>query len=547
MQVFVVSLEKHNKELGFRQIHEIDLCFSNYLKEYQVVTNLIATNPLIQEALIEPDYKNKNDVYLELYRVTEGMRKGASISLYDATGKMRWGTSGTLEGSRLPIRWGVLRKACENNGMVLYDGNQNQNGRNKSTALLYLARAIKSRDDVAGYVVIEITASGFSDLFSSFTMNNETIMITDSFWNPIYSSDNTYLSQSVLKSFAKSFERENGPTLLKGKNTFSFLHENKAYNYNIFLTTPAGITNDAVNLMRAIGFLGFIVAVILCGFISFLLSRGLTKPINELKQAIKKVENGQLDTRIITNRRDEFGELLDRFNHMNENLQLYTEKLVERQKEISEIRIRLLQAQLKPHFLYNSLDTIKWMAKMNEIEGVVDIANDLAQILRCSISDNQFIPLYRELDVVESYIAIQKIRFSGKFKHSINVPEDLLDIEVPKLILQPLVENSIIHGLRDKESGQISIIGKMENGNLLLTVRDNGCGMPPELVDKYNQADFDKDEGHLGIYNVSNILKLYYGQNYGLYVTSSIDCGTDITVVLPAKRSEDKRAEGFNC
>jgi two-component system sensor histidine kinase YesM len=300
-------------------------------------------------------------------------------------------------------------------------------------------------------------------------------------------------------------------------------------------------------LMRAIGFLGFIVAVILCGFISFLLSRGLTKPINELKQAIKKVENGQLDTRIITNRRDEFGELLDRFNHMNENLQLYTEKLVERQKEISEIRIRLLQAQLKPHFLYNSLDTIKWMAKMNEIEGVVDIANDLAQILRCSISDNQFIPLYRELDVVESYIAIQKIRFSGKFKHSINVPEDLLDIEVPKLILQPLVENSIIHGLRDKESGQISIIGKMENGNLLLTVRDNGCGMPPELVDKYNQADFDKDEGHLGIYNVSNILKLYYGQNYGLYVTSSIDCGTDITVVLPAKRSEDKRAEGFNC
>lgn len=536
MQIFIISLDKFNREQGYRQISELDLYFNNYLNEYQTVTNLIASNPTIQTALMKSDYENKNEVYPELYRITKDVRKTCQVSLYDAQGKMRWGTSGTIKGSKLPTRWGVLRKASDNNGMILYNDTRKSN-----PTSLYLARTITNKQDTIGYVVIKTMPTDFYNLFRDLAMNNETIIITDRFWNLIYTSDTAYLPKNMLKNTVKNFKpQENKVSVLKEKNTLSFLKENKNYGYNIFLTIPAGITNDALNLMGIIGIASFAVAMILCGIISFLLTRGLTKPINELKQAINKVEEGHLDTRINTNRRDEFGVLLNRFNQMNQNLQKYTKELIARQKEISEMRIRLLQAQLKPHFLYNSLDTIKWMAKMNEIESVVDVANDLAQILRCSINDNQFIPLYRELDVVESYIAIQKIRFAGAFKHSINVPEESLDIKVPKLILQPLVENSITHGLREKEDGKISIIGKIENNNLLLTVRDNGCGMSPKLVEKYNHADFDKDKGHFGIYNVNNILRLYYGQNYGIHITSKKNCGTDVTIILPAQRSEEK-------
>ncbi|WP_281743034.1 sensor histidine kinase [Tepidanaerobacter syntrophicus] len=538
MQVFVASVEKHSKDRGSQQIYEIDAQFSNYLMECCDITDLIANDSLIQEALLNSNYKDENEVYLELYKLTEGIRSGASVSVYDASGRIRWGTSRTLKTSNLPLRWGVLRKAYENEGMVLYDEIQDQKSGNNT--LLSLAKTIKNPKGVIGYVVVEIKTEGFNNLFSNIVMQGETLVLADQFWSPIYVSNNTYLTQSTLKSFTKNFSHENNLMVLKEKNMISFLKENKDYSYHILLTIPAGITNEALNLMKVIGILGFTTAITLCGAISLLLSKSLTKPLNELKKAIKEVEKGHLDTEIAINRRDEFGELLERFNQMSKNLKIYTEKLVERQKEISEIKIRLLQAQLKPHFLYNSLDAIKWMAKMNRIESVVDIANDLAQILRCSISDNQFIPLSRELDVVESYIAIQKIRFSGSFKHSINVREDLLDIEVPKLILQPLVENSITHGLRDKTDGKISIIGNMDGENLLITVKDNGCGMESELVAKYNNADFDKDEGHFGIYNINNILKLYYGQNYGIHINSEVGIGTEVTIVLPAKRSEKR-------
>lgn len=534
MQIFVISLERQDKERAFKQINELDLSFENYLEDHKDVIESIASNISIQEALMNIEYGNENEIYVTLYQATEGMRKGASVSIYDEKGRMYWTTSGTQEGLNLPTRWGVLRKASTGSEMVLYSERQNWKTDNK--ALLRLGNAIRDKNEnIVGYVVTEITAVGFQDLFNSFAINGETVRIADNFGYTIYSSDNIYLPHNVSLKMINDFNMDRKFPMVKGENNFSFLRKNEGYGYYTLLTIPAGMTDEAVNLMRLIGLLGLVIAVCFSVFISFLLSKSLTRPISELKQGIEKVEKGYLDTRIVTNRKDEFGELSDSFNRMNENLQQYTQELVERQREISEIRIRLLQAQLNPHFLYNSLDTIKWLAKMNEVSKVADVASDLAHILRNSISNDQFITLKEELDVVESYIEIQKIRFSGRFKHSFFVSEELLDIKIPKLILQPLVENSIIHGLEDKESGQISITGRLHSGDLLLTIRDNGCGMHKDIVDKYNQGNFDKEKGHLGIYNVYYILKLYYGVNCSIHIISNPDDGTEVNITLPVR------------
>ncbi|MGN9166189.1 sensor histidine kinase [Tissierellaceae bacterium HCP3S3_D8] len=546
MQIFVISLERHDRERAFKQINELDTSFENYLEDHKDVIESIASNDLIQEALMATDHENENEIYVELYQATEGMRKGVSVSIYDEKGRMYWGTLGTKEGVNLPTRWGVLRKASQSSGMILYS--EGLNGRIGNKTLLWLANAIRDgKGNIIGYVVTEITSIGFQDLFNSFVINGESVMIVDNFGYSIYSSDNVYLPHNISRQMIDDFRQEGKLSMIKRENNFSFLQRNEDYGYYIFLTIPAGMTNEAIDLMELIGLLGLGIALSFSGFVSFLLSKGLTRPINELKQAIERVEKGHLDTRIATSRKDEFGELSDSFDRMNENLQRYTQQLVERQREISEIRIRLLQAQLNPHFLYNSLDTIKWLAKMNEVSGVADITNDLAQILRCSISNDQFITVREELDVVESYIEIQKIRFSDRFKHSFSVPEDLLDIKIPKLILQPLVENSIIHGLQDKEGGQISITGKLYQGDLLLTIRDNGCGMPADMVNEYNLGNFHKDGGHLGIYNVYYILKLYYGQNYGIHIISKPGNGTEVNIIFPVERGVVNHEKSFNC
>ncbi len=531
MRVFVISLERQDREGAFRQIHELSSYFENYLEDHRQVMDYISDNMVIRKALMGEEAGSRNDIYIELYRATEGMRKGVSASIYDRDGKMRWGTLGTKEGTHLSTRWGVLGKASRSHEMVMYGGSIDGGVRSRGT--LWLSKAIEGGDgEIIGYVVMEITTTAFQDLLNSFAMDGQSLMIMDRFGYLIYSSDNIYLSKDTTRNIIDAHGKGR-LSVLKGEDRFSFLKKDDRYGYYIFLTIPAGMSSEAVHLMKWIGLLGLVVAMGFSGFVSFMLSRGLTRPINDLKQAIENVEKGNLDTRISSNRMDEFGDLSNSFDRMNENLQLYTKELVDREREILEIRIRLLQAQLNPHFLYNSLDTIKWMARMNGVSSVADIVNDLAQILRCSISSSQFISLREELDVVESYIGIQKIRFSDRFTHEILVPRELWDIQIPKLILQPIVENSIIHGLAEREEGHIVIHGGLKDENLVLTIEDNGCGIPEDMSIKFNQGEFENNKGHLGLYNIYYILKLYYGEDYGIHIVSSVGEGTKTYITLP--------------
>ena len=213
---------------------------------------------------------------------------------------------------------------------------------------------------------------------------------------------------------------------------------------------------------------------------------------------------------------------------------------IRQQQELGDAQIRMMQAQLNPHFLYNTLDTLKWLGKINRIPEVSTISANLADILRSSISADDFVRLGDELALLERYVEIQNIRFPDKFVYQTDIEDETREMLIPKLTLQPLVENAIIHGFEDGSHGVITVSAAQRGDELTVTVQDDGCGMSPDSRARF-LAKSGAASGHLGLYNVDAILRLHYGEKCGLKFLSPRDGrGTCIRMTLPVRTRTDK-------
>lgn len=229
--------------------------------------------------------------------------------------------------------------------------------------------------------------------------------------------------------------------------------------------------------------------------------------------------------------------------HLTDNM----ERLLARERELSEVQIKMMQAQLNPHFLYNTLDTMKWLGKANQIPEIATISADLAKILRMSISASPEVPLAKEVELAEAYVQIQEIRFADKFEFIVDLPDELASLLVPKQILQPIIENAILHGLEGRENGRVMVQARQTGEEILqIQIRDDGVGMSREQVWKLNHCEEDTSEQHsmgkerhsIGYYNVNEIIRLNYGDGYGLYTESEEGAGTCIYMTLPVRKGE---------
>ena len=231
------------------------------------------------------------------------------------------------------------------------------------------------------------------------------------------------------------------------------------------------------HLMVLVGVTLGAVSLLLCLWGALVLSRQVTRPVREMTAAMKRVQLGELSARVVPRGEGELGQLAVGFNQMVAECELNLRRSVERQKELNDTRIRMMQSQLNPHFLYNTLDSMKWMGVTHGVPQVATLAEDLAKILRASISGDEFVTLGQELELLERYIDIQLIRFEDRFACEIEVDDALMGCMVPKLVLQPIVENAVIHGVRDMDDGYIKIWAETDAGDLRLFVQDNGRGM----------------------------------------------------------------------
>ena len=285
-----------------------------------------------------------------------------------------------------------------------------------------------------------------------------------------------------------------------------------------------------------------LVVCLMALFISLDVSRRLTRPVGMLMNAMRSVRHGDLTVSVAADRKDELGQLSDSFNRMVVQVNDLMEKSVHDEKRLRKAELVALQSQINPHFLYNTLDTVVWMARSGDQNGVVSMVTALTRFFRISLSKGRdFIPLRDELAHVESYLTIQHTRYENMLNYRVEVDEGCLDIMVPKLILQPIVENAIYHGIKLKENGgDVVIRGHMDGDELLIEVEDTGIGMLPERLSEVLRS-LEESIGESDSYGLRNIherLRICYGMAYGLEIDSEYLFGTTVRVRIPKERKE---------
>ncbi len=270
------------------------------------------------------------------------------------------------------------------------------------------------------------------------------------------------------------------------------------------------------------------------------------KPIEKLEEVTAVLADGTLDARITDTEVTELRNLTMQVNTMADHLEAMMKKSEQDAKKLRKAELRTLQAQINPHFLYNTLDAIVWKAEAGETEEVITLTSSLSDFFRISLSSGaDWIPLSQEKKHIEGYLKIQQTRYRDIMKYEIDIPEEIGHYYILKLLLQPLVENALYHGIKIKRGGgTIYVIAREEGGYLVFCVKDTGCGMTPEQLDELNKRIKKENPmvseggGGFGLVNVNMRIRLYYNEPEGLQITSGPD-GTEVCFKVPCRTKEE--------
>lgn len=514
------SISAQSSFLGIES--DIDGLFSSC----ESVLDRLCGNEQVKSALCDETVSPRK-MYFALYDATRVLKNEVDFSIFTAAGDRVYTTAGGLRFKSSPD-WGSLKAAGQSEGVIyLRSGYQDIR---TGAACAELAQAIRQNNRIIGYAVASIRPAAFDRLLLEKHGDAGETAIVDRFWHGVYATRSS-ISDEILPQFREQLIAQKGINSIQGE-FYYHIKQNPRSGFYFILQRPKPIAGKTMSLVYLTTASMTFLCLLLCLGFAFIMSRQFFEPVRALNDAMISVEKGNLSVRIENDRIDELGQLAGRFNSMVKKLRQNMEESLSRQKELNNTRIRMMQAQLNPHFLYNTLDTVKWIAKINRLPEVATISSDLADILRSSISGEEFVSLDYELELLERYVEIQKIRFPNKFEFKIDAEPEARQSEVPKLMLQPLVENAIIHGFEDGSSGNITVSAKRVGGELIVDVRDDGCGISDEVIDML-KTHTAPEKGHLGLHNVDAILRLHYGEERALRFVSTGGHGTCIRIALP--------------
>lgn len=317
----------------------------------------------------------------------------------------------------------------------------------------------------------------------------------------------------------------------------SFFSRGSFSDCGLYLEVPKKEVLSGLSQIRLflIGIFGtfFVVAVLL----ALWLSRVVCGPLKSMTSTVEKVGEGDLSLRTEVVTADEIGTLGKEFNHMLDYIEDLIAKVIEEEQQKKDAELEALQYQITPHFMYNTLNSIKFAAFLKGEKELAGLIGDFVELLQASINKKgSFLSVADEIHILKNYIHLQDFRYQGSFQVEYNISEEAHSCYIPRLILQPLVENSLLHGIDIKrQKGKIWISGKVEEERLILVVADNGRGMTEEEIRNLFNSHAKKTNGlsAVGVPNVKERLELYYGEKGGMKYDSSSD-GTTVTVFLPA-------------
>lgn len=532
LRLQVVRIETDLARQAETQLADLGDALSGVLRSCEGIAAELADSTVVHSALHRGGGGSRT-LYQVLYRTTEPLRDYARFDIYDTGGHCRYTTGTTLPAAPLDAGWGLLPAAREAEGLVFRAG---------ADGGLTAARAIRGYGGASlGYIAVSIDQAGFVQLFGGRYSAVCEVLLLDGRWRTIYYSRPAQ-ARDTVDALRTQLLAGQPLTGADGEYRFSAARQAEETGFTLILQQPRTFTGPVMNTLYLISAVVGTLCVLLSLLCTWALSRYLSRPVHQLDEAMGQVERGRFDIHLETRRADELGRLAASFNRMTEEYRANLERNLRRQQELNETKLRMMQAQLNPHFLYNTLDTVKWLGVAHHVPQVAELSTSLAAILRAAISGDDTVTLDRELELVERYVDIQSIRFGDRFTCEVDVAERYRGCLVPKLALQPLVENAILHGVADLEEGYIKLWAEDKDGDLLLNVSDNGPGIPASILEKLNNPDQRVEGGHLGLYNVDSIIRLHFGERYGLSAASLPGGGSRVTLRLPM-RKEDRGEE----
>ena len=411
--------------------------------------------------------------------------------------------------------------------------------------MITLSRGIRDREgsgEKEGVFFIDLNYSAISELCDQSTVGTKGYaFILDARGNIVYHPQQQQLYNELQTENISLIMDTEDDTVLTGTGSNGKL-------YSISRSDKTGWTVvDCTNVRellsksrqaQSIYVLTAVILVIVALLFSRFMARSITLPIQKLRDSMEKVQEGDFSVSdVVVDSDNEIGSLTKSFDVMTHRIQELMEQNVHEQEKKRKSELKALQSQINPHFLYNTLDSIIWMAETND-SNIVAMTEALAKLFRISLNKgNEEISLERELEHVKNYLIIQSMRYADKFTYEISAEPGVERCRTIKLILQPIVENCIYHGIKKKRgTGKITIRAYRREQNLIIEVSDDGCGMPEEICRKILSDEIESENisgSGIGVKNVNERIQLRFGKKYGLSYSSEEGVGTTVTYVLP--------------
>ncbi|MBM7568678.1 cache domain-containing sensor histidine kinase [Paenibacillus sacheonensis] len=404
-----------------------------------------------------------------------------------------------------------------------------------------LSRELKSTDGITaeGVFLVDLNLSVINDLASDINLGRRGyVFIVDRKGNIVYHPQQQLINSNLRTELIPEVTAaKSGSSFIADDNDGKRIYSIQDTNFGWKIVGVA-YTDDLIASKGALR--NSILLYALCGLaisllISFWLSHRLSRPIRDLQADMKLVERGNFGIQTEIRQMNEIGQLGRSFNMMVGRIKTLMDEIILNQESKRKSELQLLQAQINPHFLYNTLDSIVWMAEQKQHEEVVLMTSALAKLFRASITkDQEIVPIRVEAEHITNYLLIQKMRYDSQLDYDIDIADEILSRKTLKLLLQPFVENAIYHGIRGSaDKGLITIRGMRQGDNIVFEVEDNGQGMAPEQVQRLLLPDDGDSRKGIGIRNVNERIKLYFGHEYGVQIRSELEAGTCVTITIP--------------